>query len=69
MRDLLIAAKDARGIADIGIIGPAPAYIHRLRGRYRWQLILRGSDLADFIAPIALPQGWTVNIDPVGLIQ
>ena len=66
---LALEGTNARGIADLGIIGPAPAYIWRLRGRYRWQLILRGSDPADFLAPIALPPGWTVDIDPVGLIQ
>jgi primosomal protein N' (replication factor Y) len=65
----LLLAKDARGRADISIIGPAPAYIHRRRGRYRWHIILRGSDLADFLAPIIFPQGWTVDIDPMGIIQ
>lgn len=69
MRDLLIVEKDKRGIAGISIIGPAPAYIHRLRGRYRWHIILRGSDLSDFMSPLSFPQGWTVDIDPVGLIQ
>jgi primosomal protein N' (replication factor Y) len=69
MRDLLQTEKDKRGIAGINIIGPAPAYLHRLRGRYRWHIILRGADLSDFLAPLAFPQGWTVDIDPVGLIQ
>jgi primosomal protein N' (replication factor Y) len=69
MRDLLLAEKDKRGVAGISIIGPAPAYIHRLRGRYRWHIILRGSDLSDFLAPLSFPHGWTVDIDPVGLIQ
>lgn len=69
MRDVLIAAKDARGIADISIIGPAPAYLHRLRGRYRWHLILRGWDLAGFLGEVSLPQVCTVDIDPVGLVQ
>ncbi len=69
MRDLLLAEKDKRGIAGVSIIGPAPAYLHRLRGRYRWHIILRGADLSDFLSPLAFPQGWTVDIDPVGLIQ
>jgi primosomal protein N' (replication factor Y) len=69
MKDLLLAEKDARGIADIGLIGPAPAFIHRLRGRYRWHIILRGRDLSSFLAPLSFAQGWTVDIDPVGLIQ
>jgi primosomal protein N' (replication factor Y) len=69
MGALLQVEKDARGIADISIIGPAPAYIHRRRGRYRWHIILRGSGMSDFLAPVAFPQGWTVDIDPMGLIQ
>ncbi|MBI4282925.1 MAG: primosomal protein N' [Chloroflexi bacterium] len=67
MQRLLIEERDARGVAGITLIGPAPAFIHRLRGRFRWQLILRGSDPATFLSPIPMPQGWTVDIDPVGL--
>jgi primosomal protein N' (replication factor Y) len=58
----------AKGISSIELIGPAPAFIHRLRGRYRWQLILRGSELSAFLSPLPLPPGWTVDIDPVGLV-
>ena len=67
MKRLLIKERDSRGIADLGLIGPAPAFIHRLRGRYRWQIILRGSELSAFLSPIPIPQGWTVDIDPMGL--
>jgi len=67
MKRLLTEEKDARGIADIILIGPAPAFIHRLRGRFRWQLILRSSDPSSFLSEIPIPQGWAVDIDPVGL--
>jgi primosomal protein N' (replication factor Y) len=67
MKRLLIEERDSRGIADLSLIGPAPAFIHRLRGRYRWQIILRGSELFTFLLPIPIPQGWIVDIDPVGL--
>jgi len=67
MKRLLSQEIESQGIADIEPIGPAPAYIHRLRGRFRWQLILRGSELSAFLSPIPFPQGWTVDIDPVGL--
>ena len=68
MRRLLSQEIESQGIADIELIGPAPAFIHRLRGRFRWQLILRGSELSDFLSPIPFPQGWAVDIDPVGLV-
>jgi primosomal protein N' (replication factor Y) len=67
MKRSLSQEIDSKGIADIEIIGPAPAFIHRLRGRFRWQLILRGSELSAFLDPVPLPQGWVVDIDPVGL--
>jgi primosomal protein N' (replication factor Y) len=66
MKRLLVKEMDSQGTADLSIIGPAPAFIHRLRGRFRWQLILRGSDPAAFLSSIPVPQGWTVDIDPVG---
>ena len=68
MERLLIEERDSRGIADLSLIGPAPAFIHKLRGRFRWQLILRGSELSAFLRQIPIPQGWTVDIDPVGLV-
>ena len=68
MKRLLSQEIDSQGIADIEPIGPAPAYIHRLRGRFRWQLILRGSGLSAFLSQIPFPQGWTVDIDPLGLV-
>jgi len=68
LKRYLIEERDSRGIADLSLIGPAPAFIHRLRGRFRWQLILRGSELSAFLWEIPIPQGWTIDIDPVGLV-
>jgi primosomal protein N' (replication factor Y) len=67
MRRSLSREIDSKGVADIELIGPAPAFIHRRRGRFRWQLILRGWGLAEFLSSIPFPQGWVVDIDPVGL--
>jgi primosomal protein N' (replication factor Y) len=69
MKTLLINEMDRRGISGISLIGPAPSFIHRLRGRFRWQIILRGSNLAEFLSDISFPQGWTVDIDSMSLIQ
>ena len=69
MRDELLAEKERRGIGDISIIGPAPAFIRRLRGRYRWHIIVRGADPGEFLARLNFGQGWTVDIDPVGIVQ
>ncbi len=67
MKRLLTSEIDAKGACDINIIGPAPAFIQRLRGRFRWQLILRGTELSAFLSLLAIPQGWTVDVDPLGL--
>jgi primosomal protein N' (replication factor Y) len=68
LKKQLEVESQAKGIGGLSFIGPAPAFIHRLRGRYRWQIILRGSDLSSFLAQVPLPRGWTVDIDPVGLV-
>jgi primosomal protein N' (replication factor Y) len=68
MRRLIIEEKDAKGMAALSIIGPAPSFIHKRRGRFRWQLILRGFELSAFLSQIPMPRGWTVDIDPASLI-
>lgn len=69
MKAFLTEEISTRGIGGKHVIGPAPAYIHRLRGRYRWQLSVRGADLSDFLSPVRFPQGWTIDIDPVSMVQ
>jgi len=35
----------ALGLDDDAVLGPAPPPLERLRGRYRWQCLLRGADV------------------------
>ena len=65
---LLSAEKDRVGIPDLKLIGPMPAFVSRLRGRFQWQLVVCGTELDDLLADITFPHGWTVDIDPVGMI-
>jgi primosomal protein N' (replication factor Y) (superfamily II helicase) len=49
------------------VVGPAPAFMERLRGQYRWHLIARGPDLRPLLhalTPDDLPRGWAVDVDP-----
>ena len=55
----------ARGIMGVRVIGPAPAPMQRLRGRYRWQITIIGDEPLDLLNLIALPPGWTVDVDPM----
>ena len=34
-----------KGIEGVTVLGPSPAFLHRLRGEYRWSLTIKGQDL------------------------
>ena len=66
MADDLRRRAAERG-SDTAVIGPAPAYIARRADRWRWNVVLRGSD------PVALLGGgldapWSVDVDPESLL-
>lgn len=67
MADAIREEQDSQGLANMAIIGPSPAYTQRVRGRYRWQVILRSPDPISILSKVSIPQGWTLDIDPVGL--
>ena len=59
---------DSRELTADSIIGPVPAFAFRVRGRYRWQLFLRGPDSSRILSQLTLPRGWTIDVDPVGMV-
>lgn len=63
----LVAEIAGKGIAATTVLGPAPAFIPRLRGRYRWQIMVRGPELSRLIGQIDPPRGWAIDVDPLGL--
>jgi primosomal protein N' (replication factor Y) (superfamily II helicase) len=59
------------GLPDTDLVGPAPAFLERLRGRYRWQVILRSPDPRPALRALAgadLPHGWSVDVDPASTL-
>jgi primosomal protein N' (replication factor Y) len=54
-------------LPDTDIVGPAPALMERLRGKYRWQMIVRGPDLHRLLRVLDAP-GWEIDIDPVSTL-
>ncbi|OGO42610.1 MAG: primosomal protein N' [Chloroflexi bacterium RBG_16_57_9] len=65
----LLELKIARlGLAGLDLIGPAPAFLERERGLYRWQLLVRGVDPGPLVGDLALPVGWKIDVDPISLI-
>ncbi|MSP13583.1 MAG: primosomal protein N' [Chloroflexi bacterium] len=65
--DLLEERVRRLGLAEIRLLGPAPAYLSRYRGHYRWQIIVRGGDIHQLLAEIPFPAGWRIDIDPESL--
>ena len=66
MAERLRARAAERG-SDTTVAGPAPAYIARRADRWRFNVVLRGSD------PVALLDGgvdapWSVDVDPESLL-
>ena len=61
----IAAGRLKDGIDGIRVMGPSPAFIHRLRGEYRWQVTLKGAGLerARHLAPHG--KSWSFDVDPV----
>ena len=59
------AAREGR--ADLEIIGPTPCLPERVRGRYRWRLLLRGRRIWRFLEGRNVPRNCRVDVDPVRL--
>jgi len=56
------------GLPGISIIGPAPCFLGRLKGRGRWHLIIRARDPLEALQGLSLPYGWQVDVDPLNLL-
>jgi primosomal protein N' (replication factor Y) (superfamily II helicase) len=70
-------ASSSTGREPIEILGPAPAPIEKLRGRYRWQLLLKGKQTSSLLdlarrAREALPRSRSVrlhiDVDPYNML-
>jgi primosomal protein N' (replication factor Y) len=65
---LILNERAREGMIDFNIIGPVPTFAFRARARYRWQLFLRGPDSTRMLSRFTLPRGWTIDVDPVGIV-
>lgn len=59
-----IESEDRR---ETNLIGPAPCFLSRLNGLYRWQIILRGPDPASMLRGSNFAD-WRVEVDPLSLL-
>jgi primosomal protein N' (replication factor Y) len=74
MADRLRAAASTRTVVSsagpaisVAVLGPAPAYVARRAGRWRWNVVLRGDRPLDLLDP---PPGapWSIDVDPDSLL-
>ena len=64
--DALLAEREAWGLGEVELLGPTPAFPERVRGHYRWQLVLRAPQPRDLLDKVTVPRDWTIDVDPVG---
>ena len=57
-----------RGLTDVAVIGPAPGIPEKVRGHYRWHLLLRGRNLHRFMEGVTFPPNCTVDVDPAHVL-
>ncbi|MDQ6695588.1 MAG: primosomal protein N' [Chloroflexota bacterium] len=52
----------------VDVLGPAPCFVHKVRGRYRWQVLLRGHALDPLLHGFRPATGSSLDIDPMNLL-
>jgi primosomal protein N' (replication factor Y) len=62
-----LRARASERAVDVSVLGPAPAYIARRADRWRWNVVLRGTDPAALLDG-GLEPPWTVDVDPESLL-
>jgi primosomal protein N' (replication factor Y) len=60
--------RDVLGSADPDVLGPTPPYIARVRGEYRWQVVIRGRNPAALVERVRLGDRWAIDVDPIDLL-
>ncbi|HEY5639607.1 MAG TPA: primosomal protein N' [Dehalococcoidia bacterium] len=56
------------GLPNVDVLGPSPAYVPRIRGRWRWNVVIRGDNPAAILSDEPLPRGWTLDVDPISVL-
>ncbi|HET9848702.1 MAG TPA: primosomal protein N', partial [Candidatus Dormibacteraeota bacterium] len=77
-RDQARAAREAKSAAehlsatiallklgDIEVLGPSPAFVHRLKDEFRFEVTLKGADLHRVADALPRGRGWSLDVDPM----
>jgi primosomal protein N' (replication factor Y) len=68
LTDILAQRIQRLGLAEVDLIGPAPCFFARERGKWRWQLLVRGREPQELLRDVHLPLGWRVDVDPQSVV-
>lgn len=74
-----VSIRQSFAALDMQLLGPAPAFIPRLRGKFRWVIVVKLPLSADVLRPEDLqsarhellqlvPRGWKIEVDPEELL-
>jgi primosomal protein N' (replication factor Y) len=64
-RRALAEVSDKLGTGSgLDVLGPTPAFLHRLRGEYRWQITIRGEAIEKAFPHLPRGRGWSIDVDP-----
>ena len=66
MADRLRALASSRRVS-VAVLGPAPAYVARRAGRWRWNVVLRGDCPLELLNP-SPGAPWSIDVDPDSLL-
>jgi primosomal protein N' (replication factor Y) len=58
----------SHGLTDVEVIGPAPGIPQRVRGHYRWHILLRGRNLHRFLEGVPIPPICSIDVDPAHVL-
>ncbi len=56
------------GLPNVDVLGPSPAHVPRIRGRWRWNVVIRGDDPTAILSDEPLPRGWGLDVDPISVL-
>ncbi|MDE3076111.1 MAG: primosomal protein N', partial [Chloroflexota bacterium] len=63
----VLQARIAACGTTVHLTGPLPAFLEKSHGKFRWQILARGTDVSPVLLP-DLPSGWTIDVDPVSVL-
>jgi primosomal protein N' (replication factor Y) len=65
-----LARRIKRSGANGDLLGPTPAFVGRVRGKYQWQIVLRASpdEMEVLLDDLPSRPGWWTDVDPQSML-